>query len=178
MHKGNKWFIQAEFRYGAPQNTKDIIFKQQIRADSAGAQFTDDTSSHLKKTYYHQLPVTFNYFIRTNWSIGGGFIWNKFTSAVAEQKVNRHDNLNNTDSLISKGSISSIKKADSNFVSSYFQYVLETQYQIKKLSLGIRYTFGLQPYLRFTLPGAAEEKEKNQSFLLFIRYELWRSKRK
>ena len=174
MYKGNKWFIQTEFRYGAPQNTKDIIFQE--RKDTGFQVITNDTSKHLKKTYYNQVPVTFNYFVLPNWSVGAGFIWNKFTSAVSEQEITQHNNITDSNFVVSKNLITN-KVADSNFVSSYFQYVLETQYRWKKLSLGVRYTFGLQPYLKFTLPGGTQQQEKNQSVLLFIRYELWRSKR-
>ncbi len=59
----------------------------------------------------------------------------------------------------------------SPFSKSYFQGLLETQYQWKKFTLGARYAFGLAPFIKFTLPGEAEQKEKNQSLQLFLRYE-------
>lgn len=176
IYKGNKWFIQSEFRYGAPQPTKDILYRQTI--DTANPQYKNTTSTRLKKTYYHQLPVTFNYFILPNLSLGAGIIWNKFSSAVSTQDITQHNNSTGTDSVISKASFITSKKADSNFVSSYLQSVFEAQYKYRNFSFGIRYAFGIQPYLKFTLAGNTEQQEKNQSFLLFVRYELWRSKKK
>lgn len=178
MYKNDKWFIQSEFRYGAPQSTKEIIYQQIIIPDSS--QYTTTLSSRLKKTFYHQLPLTFNYYIRSNWSLGAGIVWNMFSSAVYEQELVRRNNLTAQDSSISK----SIQRERPNFDSAsafsknYLQTVIETQYQWKRFSLGARYSFGLQPYLKFTLPGGTEQNERNRSLQVFLRYELWKSKAK
>ncbi len=86
MYKNNKWFLQSEFRYGAPQYTREITYQQKGVLDTSGTTNTI-TSAKLKKTFYHQLPVSFNYFVLPNWSMGGGFVWNKFKGAVSEQDV-------------------------------------------------------------------------------------------
>lgn len=178
MYKNDKWFIQSEFRYGAPQNTKEIIYQQTIIPDSS--QYTTTLSSRLKKTFYHQLPLTFNYYIQSNWSLGAGIVWNKFGSAVYEQELVRRNNVTAQDSIVSK----SIQRERANFDSAsafsknYLQAVIETQYQWKRFSLGARYSFGLQPYLKFTLPGGTQQKESNRSLQVFLRYQLWKSKAK
>ena len=82
------------------------------------------------------------------------------------------------DTVLSKGVILNSKKADSNFARSYFQALIETQYRWKRFSLGARYSFGLQPYLKFTLPGGTQQQERNRSLQVFVRYELWKSKAK
>ncbi|HEV8286955.1 MAG TPA: hypothetical protein VGQ09_21745 [Chitinophagaceae bacterium] len=177
MYKADKWFIQSEFRYGAPQYTKEFLYKQKIATDTF-QQTTTTTSNRLKKTFYHQLPITFNYFVFPRWSVGGGFVWNKFVSAVSEQDIIQHNNAIGTDSIISKGVIINPSQTDSNFVKSYFHGVFETQYKWKRFSFGARYAFGLQPYIKFKLPAGSEQQEKNNSLNLFLRYELWRSTRK
>ncbi|MBC7874119.1 MAG: hypothetical protein H7Y01_09000, partial [Ferruginibacter sp.] len=158
MYKGDKWFLQAEFRYGAPQYNREFLYNQQIVSDTFGT-ITTTTSTKLKKTFYHQLPITFNYFITKDWSLGGGFVWNKFTSAISEQDRSFRNNLTQTDSILSKGVIVRSEKSDSNFAKSYFQGVLETQYRWKRFSLGARYAFGLQPYIKFSLPGGTQHQE-------------------
>jgi hypothetical protein len=177
MYKNDKWFLQGEFRYGAPQYTREILYHQKGVLDTFSNTNTI-TSSKLKKTFYHQLPVSFNYFILPNWSVGSGFVWNKFSAAVAEQDVVKHDIITGIDTVVSLGTVLNSRKADSNFVRSYFQAVIETQYKWKRFSIGARYSFGLQPYLKFTLPGGIQQQEKNSSFQLFLRYELWRSKKR
>lgn len=174
MHQGKKWFIQSEFRYGAPQTNREILYKQQKLVDSNN---TLTTSNRLKKTYYHQLPVSFNYFIITGFSVGAGFTWNRFSSAVIDQEVKLTNNITLVDSFKTYTILHS-QKTDSNFVKSYLQALFETQYKWKRFSIGARYSFGLQPFIKFQLPGGERREEKNSSLQLFIRYNLWESKRK
>lgn len=173
MYKDKKWFIQSEFRYGVPQYTKEILFNQKIIFDSSSSSRTS-TNSRLKKTFYHQLPVSFNHFVLPGFSIGAGVTFNKFSSALVQQDVHKTNVITQTDSLVSTELVKQ-KKADSNFVTSYMQALIEAQYKWRRLSGGIRYSFGLQPYLKFKLPGGEERKERNNSLQIFIRYELWRS---
>lgn len=175
MYKNEKWFLQSEFRYGAPQYTREILYQQESVADTFNTINTI-TSAKLKKTFYHQLPVSFNYFVLPNLSIGGGFVWNSFKGAVSEQDVVQRTVATGIDTVLSKGVILNNKKADSNFARSYFQALIETQYKWKRFSLGARYSFGLQPYLKFTLPGGTTQNERNRSVQVFLRYELWKSK--
>jgi hypothetical protein len=177
MYKNDKWFLQLEFRYGAPQYSGDLLYEQKIKNDSIGTTpFTTITSSKLKKTFYHQLPFTFNYFISKDWSVGAGVVWNKFINAVSQQDVMRRNN--STQVIDSAGNKIITDKNDSVFKKSYFQAMFETQYRWRRFSLGAKYSFGLQPYIRFSLPGGVQGQERNKSLQVFLRYELWRSKPK
>jgi hypothetical protein len=177
MYRNDEWFIQSEFRYGAPQYNREVVYQQENQLDTFGTTNTI-TSAKLKKTFYHQLPVSFNYFVLPNFTVGGGFVWNKFKGAVSEQDVIQRTVSTGIDTVLSKGVILSSKTADSNFAKSYFQALLETQYKWKRFSFGARYSFGLQPYLKFTLPGGTQQNERNRSLQIFLRYELWKSKAK
>jgi hypothetical protein len=176
LNKDKKWFLQSELRYGAPQLTNKILYSRNI--DSTNPLKPITTSLQLQKTYYHQASVSFNYFIFPNLSFGGGITWNRFSSAISAKDVIQRDRLTGLDSAISKGFIIRSKSTDTTFVKSYFQAVAETQYKWKKFSIGVKYAFGLQPYIKFTLPGGTKQEEKNSSLQLFIRYELWRSTRR
>ena len=176
MYKEKKWFIQSEFRYGAPQYTKEILYIQRKVIDTS-TNTTTSTSNRLKKTFYHQLPVSFNYYVLPHCSVGVGFTWNKFSSVVIEQEVKETNNITMIDSNQATTILHS-GKPDSNFVKSYFQAVIETQYEWKRFSFGARYSFGLQPYLKFQLPGGQQKEEKNNALQIFVRYNLWESKKK
>ncbi len=176
MYKNKKWFIQSEFRYGAPQYTRETLFRQSKIIDTSSSTITS-TNSNVKKTFYHQVPVSFNYFVLPGFSVGAGITFNQFSSALVQQEVHKSNTITQTDSLISSGLIQQ-KKADSNFKKSYMQALIETQYQWKRFSAGVRFSFGLQPYLKFQLPGEEQREEKNTSLQIFIRYELWRSGKK
>lgn len=177
MEKEKKWFLQAEFRYGAPQHTKEFIFRQAIvNSDTTQQpQFTTTTSNTLKKTFYHQLPLAFNYYVLPGWSVGTGIQWNKFSSAVTENESIQRNNFAQQDTSLGK-TITPLKKDSAyEFSKSYLQAIVETQYQWKRFSFGARYTFGLQPYIRFTLPGGTLQEEKNSALQVFLRYRLWKS---
>jgi hypothetical protein len=174
MEKQDRWFLQTEFRYGAPQHTKSFIYDQTITRDTQ-TQVTITNSTVLKKTYYHQVPLTFNYYVLPNWSIGTGIQWNRFKSAVAEESITKSSPVT-IDSIISKKIIPVNQDTAGAFAKSWTQGILQTQYQWKRFSIGVKYSFGLQPYIKFTLPNQPLQEEKNSSFQIFLRYELWRSK--
>ena len=176
MEKEKRWFLQTEFRYGAPQHTKQFTYSQEISIDTI-TQAVTTNSSRLKKTFYHQLPVTFNYYLLPDWSIGAGVQWNKFYSAVAEQDVARRRPGTTVDSVISKSIVKLSNDSSTALVKSWWQGVIQTQYQWNRFSIGARYSFGLQPYIKFTLPNQSLQEEKNSSLQIFLRYELWRSKK-
>ena len=177
LEKEKKWFLQGEFRYGAPQYTKQFTYRQQLVPDTgSNPRYSTLTGYGLKKTFYHQLPLTFHYFIRPGWSVGAGMQWNLFKSAVAEREVSRKNNFTQIDSLVSR----SIFKEEGNgslFRKTYWQAVIESQYKWNRFSFGARYAFGLQPYIQFTLPGQSLRQERNHALQLFMRYELWRQKK-
>jgi hypothetical protein len=180
VKKEEKWFLQAEFKYGAPQYNKDnFVYQQKIVPDTGfNPLFTTTTSYNLKKTYYHQLPITFNYYIARNWSVGAGVQWNKFFGALAEVDVNRKNNFTQIDSTVSNFTTIDKKDSANLFKKNYFLGIVETQYQWKRFTIGAKYIFGLQPYITFTLPSGSQQKEKSNVALIFIKYQLWQSKNK
>jgi hypothetical protein len=176
LYNSKKWFVQSEFRYGAPQYTKDVVYIPKKIIDTSGVVITSE-SKRVKKTFYNQLPVSFNYYVLPGLSVGTGITFNKFGGAIVQQEIHKTGVITQADTLVSSGLVSQ-KKADSNFVKTYMQALFETQFQWKRFSAGLRYSFGLQPYLKFTLPGGIQRREKNSSLQLFIRYELWQSRKK
>ena len=173
LTKEQKWFLQLELKYGAPQYTRQFLFSEKVAFDSMSGDLIT-TRSSLRKTYYHQIPLSFHFYVMKNWSIGAGITWNRFSSAVADQDLYRRRPGTQVDSLFSQSVIK--VKADSIFAKSYFQGLLETQFQWKRFSLGARYSVGLEPFMKFTLPGGVQQEQRNHSMQIFLRYELFRKK--
>lgn len=167
----NRWFIQGEFRYGAPQYNKPLTYFYQ---DDTTGSSSVVTEKQLQKTYYHQLPISFNYYITPEWAIGSGIVWNRFSKSVFQQST--RDPQASPDSFLSKEIVVGKDPAAEGLSKSYLQGLIESQYQWKRFSFGARYTFGLSSYLHFTLPGQPERKETNRSLQLFIRYQLFKKK--
>ena len=177
--KENKFYLQGEFRYGAPQNNKPFIYKYFKNTDTAiNGIFKSDTSYSLKKSFYHQVPISFHYYITPKLSIGTGLVYNKFFGIIAEQEINQRRQ-GRPDTSLGKFILPISKSPDSAFTKTIYELLFEAQYKIRKFEIGARYAFGLNPYIVFINPiTKLEEKKYNQNFNFYIRYELWNSKRK
>lgn len=175
LYREEKWFIQSEFRYGVPQYNKAFVYKQNEKVDTS--QILTTSSYVLRKTYYHQVPLSFNYFILPGWSVGAGIVYNRLTGAISEETIRTRVPGTANDSLTSFKVIND--KKDSAFVKNTVQWLVETQYKWKRFSIGARYAQGLQPYIRYTDPTTGQSSSKKSNALyLFLRYELWNSKPK
>jgi hypothetical protein len=179
LNKKDKWFVQAEFKYGAPQYSVENNKVYEERVDTLISNtLVQNTSLKLQKTFYHQLPLTFNYFIARDWSVGAGVIWNKFTRAVSEEDVRNINLITGSDSLKQRSIVSIKNDKTSTFAKSYFHAAFETQYRYRRFSFAARYAFGLQPFITFTLAGSLPQKERNQTLQVLVRYELFKSGKK
>lgn len=169
FNREKKWFLQSEFRFGVPQFSRSYTYRTE-KIDTVTL-----ASYQLKKTYYHQVPVSFNYYILPGLSIGTGIMYSRFSTAVSEERITR-DVGAAADSLISTGIIRD--RTDSNFTKHNFQWLAEVQYQWKRFSFGARLSQDLKPFIRYTdqVSGTPVSK-KNMAFNVFVRYELWRSKK-
>ena len=168
--------MQVEFKYGAPQDTKNIAYSTKVTNYDSTTHITTSQVNSVNKTYYHQLPLSIHYEVLPNLSIGAGAVWNRFQSAVVTQQNQASNGLTGTDSIVNSKVIN--VKSDSAFAKTYWQFMLEAQYAWKRFSFGTRYAWGLTPYLTATSSSGQTQKERNASLNVFIRYELWRSKKK
>ena len=178
LHREEKWFIDGGFRYGAPQSVKEVSYNtySSVQIDTLQGQVnitTTTSTSSLKKTFYHQVPISFNYMVRPNLSLGAGLVYSRFYGAVSEEEV--RIKRNQVDSLASKKIVQVPSDTDSFFTKSQIQFLLQTEYQWKRLGLGLRYTKGLQPFLRYISNGQQKE-ERNQSLQVYLRFRIWKGK--
>jgi hypothetical protein len=174
LHRENKWFIQGEFRYGAPQSVKELAYEENSVTDTSGTRITI-TTLILKKTFYHQLPLSFNYQILPGLTIGAGGIYSRFYRAVIEEEVKQKNN--QTVTVLNK-EIIPVFRNDSlqYFTSSQIHFLAQATYQWKKFSFGLTYTKGLQPFIRYTDPNGILLEEKNHSLQFAIKYRFWKSR--
>jgi hypothetical protein len=177
LHREEHWFIQGEFRYGAPQSVKEVPYSQHTTTDSS--QLNHITNSlRLKKTFYHQLPLSFNYYVLPHWSIGTGVMYSRFFGAVSEQEINSTNLQTQRDSILLKKIVRVPASADSSFFTHSLVHILfQTEYSWRRLSLSLRYAKGLQPFIRYTDAAGILQKQTNQSFEAILRFRIWKQKR-
>ena len=174
LHREKKWFLQAEFRYGAAQSLKELSYNRKTDFDSS-TKNVSVTTLRLKKTYYHQFPLSFNYYLKPNLSVGLGGIYSRFYRAVTEKEIQTMNA--QTQAVTSTRQIIPIRNFTDSFLYKTQVHVLaQADYQWRKFSFGLRYTKDIQPYIRYTRPDGTVNEEKNQSLQLVVRYRLWKSK--
>jgi hypothetical protein len=175
LQKEKKWFIQGEFRYGAAQSVREFSYNRNTKYDTASMNVTT-TTMRLKKTYYHQLPLSFNYCLEPNLSIGIGGVYSRFYGAITEKEINTLNVITQTTTTFKQ--IIPVKHFTDSFLYKTQVHVLvQADYQWKKFSFGLRYTKDIQPYIKYTKPDGTVDEEKNQSLQFMVRYKLWQSKR-
>jgi hypothetical protein len=174
LQNKHNWFVMGEFRFGAAQSVKEFSYNQNTRVDSSTMDVTT-TTMRLKKTYYHQLPFSFNYYLKPNLSIGLGGMYSRFYGAVTEKETDTWNTQTQTSTNFKE--IIHIKHfTDSFLYKTQVHFLVQADYQWKRFSFGLRYTKDIQPYIKYTKPDGTVDEEKNQSLQLMIRYRIWPGK--
>ena len=173
LEKEKNWFVQGEFSYASPRLLKDFVYLQKTKADYAHSSIAV-TTYHLQKTYYTQVPVSFNLFIHSSWSIGAGAMYSWLRGAVAKQEVATGS------SPSSLQTITAEKLPIKGFTDSFLyktqtSLLLQAAYEKNKWSFGLRYLQDVQPFITYTLPNGEKNDKRNASLELIIRYRLFRS---
>jgi hypothetical protein len=175
LQKESKWFVEGDFRIGAAQAVNEFPYNQKTTYDTSSMNITVVTM-RLKKTYYHELSSSFNYFLFPNLSFGAGGIYSRFDGAVTEQETETSNVL--TLATKSVKQIIPVKHfTDSFLYRNQLRVLMQVGYQWKKFSFSLRYARDIQPYIKYTRPDGIVTEEKNQSLQFLLRFKLWQSRR-
>ena len=174
LEKEDRWYVQAEFSYASPQLVDDFSYSRQTLADSAFRTVT--TRLLLKKIFYHELPLTFNYYLRPRWSAGAGATYSWFYGAVTEKETATR-NLQTQAGTVAKQIVPIGHYTDSFLYRSHTYLLVQTNYQWQNGSAGLRFSKDVQPYIRYTQPDGTVTNRRNWSLELLVRLGLWRSKK-
>ena len=173
MEKDKQWFIMGEFRFGAPQTLKELSYNRKTLYDTATNQYVV-TTMNLNKTYYHQLPLSFNYYVKPGLSVGVGGMYSRFYGAVTERETKKV-NLQTRSETVFRQIDRVHHFTDSFLYKTQVHFLLQAGYEWKRFSLGLRFTKDIQPYIRYTKPNGQVNEEKNQTIQVILRYGLWKS---
>ena len=166
----DKWYLQAEFFYGVPYPVEQFSFSQTTTYNAANSTLNTNRF-YIQKLYYHQSPLSVNYFVLPNWSLGIGGIYNRLAGAVTEQETT-NKNISTGSETISKRLAPVKGYKDSFLYQSTAGILLQTDYHWNRFSLGLRYTKNLQPFIKYTKPDGAVVDEKNQMLQAILRFRL------
>lgn len=169
LQRNGKWFLLGEFRYGAPQALHEFSYSRKTELDTSSVTIT---TLRLKKTYYHQFPLSFNYFVKPSLSVGTGVVYSRFFGAVSEREV-RNRNLQNQTETLSKSIVQIKEFTDSFLYRSQVHVLFQANYDWRRFSFGLRYTKDVEPYIRYTQPDGMINQRKNQTLQAVVRFTVF-----
>ena len=174
LEKNKHWFVQAEFAYLTPQTIKPFSFSRKTKADYVMSTVTT-LNNYLQKTYYTQIPLSLNFYIKPNLFVGIGATYSWFYGAVTQQQTVVNNFKADSQSVTNR--IVPVKSfTDSFLYKSQASLLVQTGYNWKKWGFSLRYTKAFQPFISYTLPIGTIDNKMNSSFQLLIKYSLFKSK--
>jgi hypothetical protein len=175
LEKDHQWFLQAEYVYARPQQIRQFsYYRQTLVNNSAGTIITTDF--WLRKTFYNQIPVSFNYYINHNWSAGFGGVYNIFHGAISEKEVTTNNVLTQVQA-VTKQIVPISGYIDSFLYKSHVNLLLQMDYNWSRLSLGLRYSKDMEPYIKYITPDGTVTSQKNWALEFILRFKIFKTKK-
>ena len=174
-HINPKLFLQTELHFQSPQYTQRLLLAQNSMTSIPTASL--QSSIYLEKLYYFNVPFNVYYSPMRNLFIGGGLQYSSLLSGVALYEERRTIGQTQTYSSFARQF-----KDDSlaaKFAPSEWRYQFDANYYFKRFTLGLRYNQAMRDYINLkvnnTLPPS---QDRNQSFLLYLRFNIWEERKK
>ncbi|UAY50959.1 hypothetical protein [Ferruginibacter albus] len=169
------WFVQFEFKYAAPQLINEFMYRSQLINQPYNVVATTYV---LREAYYNQFHLSADYMPVKNLLVGAGVTYNAFSSAITQQTVLKKP-YGMPDSLISFTIIRDKNQQNAVYFTDFIQWHVEAEYKWKRFYIGARFAQALPPYVKFIDPFAiAPAEKKSNTLIAFVKYELWRRKKK
>lgn len=158
-----KLYAQLELQFNVPQYTKQLLADQKLDV-AAGINH----SVFIKKLYYFNVPLSIHYSLVKNFFIGAGLQYSKLSNGIAsyqEKPIIGIDSLH-------KATVKSFK-GDSlySILSTHeWRFLLDANYQWKKLVLGVRYNQALSNFINVQVSTTQITQARNSSVQAYLRY--------
>ena len=188
-----RWYINDRLYVEGALNINSPQYTRSLAIDSTGdttSAFIGTTTTGpqilvnkltLKKLYYTEIQVSFNYRVYGNFYLGAGLQFSRLMNGIAlhSASLEASNGLGPVTEL-SSGTVRLKDSADaySKLRKTDWRVLFEASYSWKRLTLGLRYQQALSPYLP-VLPDGARGKDRNVLFGCYFQYNIWqRSRRK
>jgi hypothetical protein len=167
----SKWFAAAGFNYGVPQPVQAIYFSQATKYDASS--YTAEVQKYqVEKMYYHQLALSANYLFSRKMSIGAGGSYQLLAGAVTQSELQTSNVITGSSNTVSK--LAPVKGFKDSFLyKTTAAAFLNAEYHWNRITLGARYSYSLQPFIKYTRPDGEVLERKNNSLYMIVRIRLW-----
>ena len=134
---------------------------------------------YIEKLFYLNVPLIVHYSPAKNLYLGAGLEFARLTNGVGLFDTKAVSRISGAyDSAVGSKLIS--LKTDpvyKEIKSNDWRFLLELDYRWKNLDLGIRYNQAFSHFIDVTISGSQVTKGINNSIQVYIRYELWKSRK-
>lgn len=175
-HINNKLFLQTEFHFQSPQYTNRLLLATSSTQPSTNVRL--EKNVYLEKLYYFNIPLNVYYTPARNFSIGSGLQYSSLLSGVAsfEERKVEGQTTSNYQSVTRRFKDDSVA---AKFAPSEWRYQFDANYYFKRFTLGLRYNQALKDFVNLQVgPGLPVTQDRNKSFLLYLRYNIWEERKK
>jgi len=176
-HINNRLFFQTELQFQSPQFTDRLLISQTHHTISP-ANGMLERSIYVEKLYYFNIPLNIYFSPARNFYFGSGIQFSSLLSGVATYQDNRYTNgtLDNSYSRVQGFKDDSVA---AKLAPSEWRYQLEGNYYFKRFTFGARYNQALKQFVNLQpSPTLPLTQGRNQSFLIYLRYNIWEERKK
>jgi cytoskeletal protein RodZ len=176
-HLNNRFFLQTELQFQAPQFTDRLLISQS-QHPIAPTNGLLERNVYVEKLYYFHIPFNVYFSPARNFYLGSGLQFSSLLSGVATYQDNRYSNgtLENSSSRVQGFKDDTVA---AKLTPSEWRYQLEANYYLKRFTFGARYNQAFSQFVNLqpspTLPFT---QGRNQSFLFYLRYNIWEERKK
>ena len=175
-HMNSKLFLQTELQFQSPQYTDRLLVSQKQQQITPSS--TLQNNIFIEKLYYFHIPFNVYFSPMRNFYIGSGLQFSSLLSGVATYETNHYNGstLENTYSKVEGFRDDTIA---SKLSSSEWRYQFDANYYFKRFTFGARYNQAFSQFVNLQpSPTLPYTQAKNQSFFIYLRYNIWEERRK
>lgn len=175
-HLNNKLFLQTELHFQSPQYTSRLLLASSSTQPATNVRL--EKNVYLEKLYYFNIPFNVYYTPAKNFAVGTGLQYSSLLSGVASFEERRVEGQTTS----GYQSVTRRFKDDSvaaKFAPSEWRYQFDANYYFKRFTLGLRYNQALRDFVDLpAAPGLPSTQDRNKSFLLYLRFNIWEERKK
>jgi len=175
-HMNSKLFLQTELQFQSPQYTDRLLVSQNQKQITSSSTLQNNV--FIEKLYYFHIPFNVYFSPARNFYIGSGLQFSSLLSGVATYETNRYNGstLENSYSKVEGFKDDTIA---SKLSSSEWRYQFDANYYFKRFTFGARYNQAFSQFVNLQpSPSLPSTQARNQSFFIYLRYNIWEERKK
>lgn len=181
FHLNNYVYVQTELNLITPQYTPQLLIYRSNSEIAAQAGMSQQKSIYIQKMYYFNWPLSLHYSPISNLYFSGGIQFSSFQSGLASIEEKQYNTLTGADHPSSVYTNTLKFKDDSiaaKIAPNEWRWQVGAEYYWNRFSVGLRYNQSFKNAINTTVsPLLPPTVSRNQSMFLFVRYNLFESRR-